>query len=121
METIKSILASTTSHPSAEWVYTEARKVIPDISLGTVYRNLKILSGSGEIATVETTHSTLRYDANRNEHTHFVCIECGSVTDIFDDTYNSAELAEKGYKLESKKIVLYGLCPECNKNQNQKN
>ncbi len=79
---IKDILCSTKSHPTADWIYSEARKVLPDISLGTVYRNLQVLLEDGTIQELNYGKGVSRFDGNPCRHYHFVCTECGRVFDL---------------------------------------
>ena len=72
-EAIIRVLMSTTSHPTAEWVYEEVKKEIPNVSLGTVYRNLKLLKERGEILELEQTGHYRRFDGNSANHYHFRC------------------------------------------------
>ena len=70
-EAIKSYLASTTSHPTADTVYMHVRKEFPNISLGTVYRNLNLLTDLGEAVKITTPDGADRFDGNTNPHYHF--------------------------------------------------
>ena len=67
-------LCQTTAHPSAVWIFEELRKDIPDLSLGTVYRNLSVFKEEGLVVSVGTVNGQERYDANTAEHTHFICV-----------------------------------------------
>ena len=80
-DTIKNVVCSTKCHPTADWVYNEVRKLIPNISLGTVYRNLSRLSDNSSIKTIQDGGLT-RYDGNINPHYHLKCDECSNITDI---------------------------------------
>ncbi|MDG1847820.1 MAG: transcriptional repressor, partial [Candidatus Marinimicrobia bacterium] len=79
-EVIKNIVCSTKSHPNAEWVFCEAKKQIENISLGTVYRNLKILENTGKIKSIHDDNQ-VRYDGNTEHHHHLKCSECGVLID----------------------------------------
>src|SRR4030066_1654253 len=81
-EVILGILRGTTSHPTADWVYNEVRKEIPNISLGTVYRNLRLLCQIGEILELVLSGSLSRFDARNDNHYHFRCEKCGQVFDV---------------------------------------
>lgn len=81
-EQILSFIRNTTEHPTAEMVYTEMRKIIPNISLGTVYRNLKFLEEAGKIRKISVQSGLERYDARMDEHAHFICVFCGRVSDL---------------------------------------
>ena len=78
---IQKVVKSTKSHPNADWVYKETRKLIPDVSLGTVYRNLNQLVTNGSINTVQDG-SVTRYDGNIKPHYHLKCDECSEIIDI---------------------------------------
>ena len=87
---ILDILSSSGCHPTAEWIYQEARKVLPDISLGTVYRNLRSLKEEGKIQELNYGKAFSRFDYNPGRHCHFICDICGQVFDcdkLEDCTY----------------------------------
>ncbi|WP_457634645.1 Fur family transcriptional regulator [Persephonella sp.] len=117
---ILEILRSTDIHPTADWIYEKARQVIPNISLGTVYRNLKILKDEGLILELSDGKQS-RFDGRVDQHFHFKCISCNSIYDI-DNTqivtveYN--DLRKEGYQVHSFDVVFSGICPKCNGNQN---
>ena len=112
-EAIINVLRSVKSHPDAEWVYEKVRKKIPNISLGTVYRNLKELSESGAIVTVETEDDSLHFDADTSPHAHFVCKECGRICDLYDCDGFAEALEGKGHRVDCVKTVAYGVCADC--------
>ena len=80
-DTIRNIVKSTKCHPTADWIYSQARKVIPNISLGTVYRNLSHLDQSGVIKAFKDDSIT-RYDGNTKSHHHLKCFKCGGMKDV---------------------------------------
>ncbi len=109
-------IRSTTCHPSAVWIYEELRKDIPDLSLGTVYRNLSVFKDEGLIVSVGTVNGQERYDGNTGEHTHFICLDCGSVLDV--DTELSSALTEavereNDLEVQYRQLTLYGTCSKC--------
>ncbi len=109
-------IRQTTSHPSAVWIFEELRKEIPDLSLGTVYRNLSVFKDEGLVVSVGTVDGQERYDGNIAEHTHFICLDCGAVIDVkaaIDPAL--AESVERDYGLDvcSKQLTLYGKCGKC--------
>ena len=81
-ESIKKFLMTRTDHPTAEMIYENLRKEYPKISLGTVYRNLSLLSDIGEIQTISTGVGPDRFDGNAKPHYHFICKNCGQVMDL---------------------------------------
>ncbi len=116
------ILCATKSHPTAEWIYQEARKVMPNISLGTVYRNLQVLQEDGLIMELKYGKNFSRFDGNAKLHYHFVCENCHAVMDVEDDfakeietkIEESAKRCQNGPVL-SHRLEFYGLCQNCQK------
>ncbi|MCQ2400287.1 MAG: transcriptional repressor, partial [Clostridia bacterium] len=82
-QSIIDLIKRTDVHPSAEWIYNELKPVYPDLSLATVYRNLKELEESGEIVVVDTVKNKERFDGKTFPHTHAVCSKCGKIIDVF--------------------------------------
>ncbi len=80
-ELITEIVYSTNSHPTADWVYGEVKKSVPNISLGTVYRNLKQLNDEGMIRIIYDG-PIARYDWNHDPHDHLKCKKCGNLIDV---------------------------------------
>ena len=112
-EKVLDVVCSTESHPTADWVFHEVRKKIPNISLATVYRNLNLLVQSGEINEV-LCDGQLRFDANRDEHFHFICRSCKGIYDIEKARVNSPDFKlPRGYLVENVKTDFYGVCPNC--------
>ena len=81
-EMIKDFLMTRKDHPTADIVYTNVRQQNPNISLGTVYRNLTLLADIGEISRIRVGDGVDHFDADTSPHYHFVCTECGSVIDL---------------------------------------
>ena len=90
-ETILRIIRKTKSHPAADWVYEQVRKEIPNISLGTVYRNLKSLTKEGQIKELESPGGLNRFDGNEMNHYHFRCEKCGHIFDLDEAVDHSIE------------------------------
>ncbi len=117
-QVILEVLRSTTSHPTAEWVYTEAKKRLPRLSLGTIYRNLRLLAENGGIQELELGTTFSRYDGNPESHVHFLCRDCGRVLDIEDPAppnMNTWVARNNGLKVTSHRLTFYGLCQDCQK------
>jgi Fur family peroxide stress response transcriptional regulator len=113
---ILKVLRGTTAHPTADWVYDEVRKVIPNISKGTVYRNLKILRDTGRIAELNSSGTVSRFEARLDNHYHFRCEKCGRIydLDVPVDTELDRKVAKKtGFKISYHQLEFRGLCPEC--------
>ena len=115
-ETILNILKSTDCHPSAATVYESARQLIPNISLGTVYRNLAELRESGQIISFTPGDGMERFDGNTADHHHFACRLCGSVSDIHlpvDTELNQAAQCFSGNRVDFHRTIFYGVCRHC--------
>jgi Fur family transcriptional regulator, peroxide stress response regulator len=115
-DAILKVVMNTNSHPKADWVYEQVRKEIPNISMGTVYRNLKSLAEAGEILQLEIAGDTRRYDGNTESHIHFRCKKCGCMLDLEEPVDHSIEkkLAKKtGLEITRQRVELVGLCKKC--------
>ena len=81
-ESIKELLQAREDHPTADMVYESVRQIYPNISLGTVYRNLSLLVSIGEIAKISTPEGADRFDARTEPHNHFICTKCRRIMDL---------------------------------------
>lgn len=121
-EAVLEKIRGTVSHPTADWVYEEVRKDIPDISLGTVYRNLAVFKDEGLIISVGVVDGRERFDANTREHAHFICLGCGSVLDIEADIeagLNERVAQANGLDIRFRQLSFYGKCGRCANNGRQ--
>lgn len=120
-DAIKNFLMSRKDHPTAETVYAHVSQEYPNISLGTVYRNLSFLVDNGQAIKVPCNDGSVHFDANIQPHYHFQCTECGSVIDLdFDSAtlekaFNEAAGSHFGGSIEGNVTFFYGKCPECAK------
>lgn len=116
-------LRSTKSHPTADWIYEKVKQEMPNISLGTVYRNLGTLKEIGEVMELNYGSKYSRFDGNPENHYNFVCINCGSVMDIqglpVDEKLNEKVERENGVKVMFHRTEFYGLCKECKKEKQE--
>jgi Fur family peroxide stress response transcriptional regulator len=112
-ELITSIIKGRCDHPTADMIYLSAREKDHNISLGTVYRNLKLLSDEGVIITLETVDKRLHYDGDVSRHSHFICEDCGMIIDLFKPSETPSELKEMGLSVSSEKCIYYGKCINC--------
>ena len=113
-------VCSTKSHPTADWVYDEVRKIIPKVSLGTVYRNLADLKAEGNIIGFTDSSGVEHFDATTLPHLHFQCTECGKVIDVpgvFVNTDANEALNELDTEVSGALFLYFGKCSEC-KNKN---
>lgn len=115
-EAIKDFLMTRNDHPTADVVYSNVRTEFPNISLGTVYRNLTLLADLGEIARLRVGDGVDHFDADTSPHYHFVCSDCGSVIDLEMDSIDSInQTAAKNFdgQIAGHTTYFYGLCPHC--------
>ena len=123
-ESIKANLMSRRDHPTADALDASIREEFPNISLGTVYRNLNLLVETGEILKLTCGNGPDHYDGNAAPHYHFVCRECGQVYDIDLDEMtglNASVQSKAPGKIDSHSILCYGHCYQCmekNKTEN---
>ncbi len=108
------------THPSADEIYEVVRHRLPRISLGTVYRNLEVLSELGEIQKLELSGLLKRFDWNTKKHYHIRCVRCSRVDDapiaplnkLDNELYGATVFEIIGHNLE-----FTGLCPECSRKE----
>ncbi|BCO10087.1 transcriptional repressor [Desulfolithobacter dissulfuricans] len=119
-------LHQSTSHPSAEALYRQLVRLMPTLSLDTVYRTLATFEELGLVKRVETTGNQSRFEARTEQHHHFFCDNCGQLLDFTWPTFDSMplpdELEQMG-QIREKNLVLHGLCSRClaGKNNNKQN
>ena len=105
------------THPTADELYAIVRERLPQISLGTVYRNLELLSEKKEILKLELTGKQKRFDGNICEHYHLRCSNCGRVEDIeieeLSDIEKKLNALVENMKLDGYRLELNGLCEHC--------
>ena len=119
-DAILTCLRETTEHPSAEWVYSQLKQEIPDLSLGTVYRNLSLFKEQGIICSLGTVKGVERFDANTEPHVHYICTGCGKVLDLqhiqVPEDLNQAAATDSGGEVTGCQLTFTGVCGQCAKN-----
>ena len=110
-------LRSTDSHPSAEMVYEMLQAQHPDISLATVYRNLNYFKQQGLVSSIATVKGVERFDANTQDHVHFICENCDAVLDLHQihlpETMDAQIERSSGCRVCGCRLTFTGLCAEC--------
>lgn len=111
---IQNFLINRKDHPTAEVVYTELRRVLPKISLGTVYRNLNSMAEEGDILKLKLDDGLDHFDARTDSHYHFICRCCGGISDIdeADDAITITDSKFRG-RIEGHFTYFYGICEGC--------
>ncbi len=116
-EAILNVIRATDIHPSAEWVYQKLKPDHPDLSLGTVYRNLALFQRQGMIQSVGVVNGQERFDGVTAPHSHFVCRRCGAVMDLhrtkLDVGLDHRVEEEYGLSVERHELIFYGCCQDC--------
>ena len=116
-DAILTCLRQTTVHPSAEWIYAKLKPEIPDLSLGTVYRNLALFKQQGLITSLGTVNGVERFDGNTDPHVHFICSGCDAVIDLpkvqVPETLNSSAEQSVGGTVSSFQLTFTGKCKTC--------
>lgn len=109
-------LVDTTSHPTADEVYRQVKRLYPMISPNTVYYTLGALREAGLVQEVNAWHDRGRYDANVTQHHHLVCLGCRKIQDVMDDALNRLMLtsdSEGGFEIIGHRVEFYGYCASC--------
>lgn len=109
-EAVYNVLASTDTHPDVAWIYSQVRKDIPNISLGTVYRNLGELVASGRAMRIAVENDCERFDAKAYAHPHFACTCCGCVSDVMPEKVHLSCDIQGIIRAD---VMLYGICSKC--------
>jgi len=116
-DAILTCLCQTDEHPSADWIYAKLKPQIPDLSLGTVYRNLSHFKEQGKIASLGTVKGVERFDGNTAPHVHYICGGCGCVLDLPDlavpqELQSAAEHCSGG-SVNGCQLTFTGICSQC--------
>ncbi|MCM1144896.1 MAG: transcriptional repressor [Blautia sp.] len=115
-QVIKDFLMTRKDHPTADTVYMNVRQQLPNISLGTVYRNLTLLADMGEIVRLRVGDGVDHFDADTSKHYHFICSKCGRVMDLKMDTLdNIIDIAGMNFngEIQGHITYFYGVCGDC--------
>ncbi|RMF70037.1 MAG: transcriptional repressor [Calditrichaeota bacterium] len=113
---ILEVLSETTAHPTANWIYERLKPEFPSLSLGTIYRNLRILVDQGKVFELKFGSTFDRYDADTRPHYHFICEVCGRIEDV--ELEHEAELNAKvealtNHRVDYHRLEFYGKCQAC--------
>ena len=123
-ESIKEFVQSRYDHPTADTVYENIRLIYPNISLGTVYRNLSLLADLGELNRITTDGGADRFDGNTAPHNHFICKNCHKVIDLDMEAIDHImDMAAKNFNgtIDSYTTYFHGLCEDCLEEKEKEN
>ena len=114
---LRELLKDRRDHPDAQTVYMEMRKSFPSVSLGTVYRNLMLLTEEHELQSINVGDGRIHFDPNIAPHAHFYCKKCGRVLDLmtYDRTYEliKDQIEDFDGKLDECSLSFKGICADC--------
>ncbi|MGL6115091.1 MAG: Fur family transcriptional regulator [Cetobacterium sp.] len=115
-ELILNYILNSHEHLTADTIYADLKKDNPELSLGTVYRNLTKLTEIGAIKKVSLPNQVDKFDKNLEPHAHFICDECGSITDInipeMDKFLNKIS-KDEDISIRKYDLTLNGTCKKC--------
>ncbi len=115
-ERILELMQGTGSHPTADWIYQKLKVEFPHLSMGTVYRNLNILSEQGLIKKIDFGSTFDRFDANIKPHYHFICEVCGAIKDLeipIDNKLDRKVEETIHMTVKRHRTEFYGICDVC--------
>ena len=116
-DAILSCIRETSCHPTADWIYARLRPEIPDLSLGTVYRNLALFRREGLVQSAGTVDGREHFDGDISPHSHFVCTRCGRFLDVPGVVLPSSLLEETcaatAGSVEGWSLRFTGVCGDC--------
>lgn len=116
-ELILNYVLNSCEHPTADTIYMELKKDNPDLSLGTVYRNLTKLSEVGAIKKISLSGQVDKFDKNLQQHAHLVCDNCGCIIDIYINKIDEIleDVSKEGkINIKNYNISFNGICEKCN-------
>ena len=113
---ILNYLYSTMGHPTADEIYKSLEGTFPNMSVATVYNNLRLFKDAGLVRELTYGDSSSRFDANMMDHYHVICRKCGKITDfdhmpLLEIERKSAEITN--YQVHTHRLEIYGICPDC--------
>ena len=115
-DAILKVVKNTNSHPGAEWIYEQVKKEIPNISMGTIYRNLRLLANNGQIKDLSIPGTQNRFDGRTSNHHHLVCEKCGRIFDLDESLDSDMEdkiFQKTRFKVRVQYLKFIGLCSDC--------
>lgn len=111
---ILKLLRGRTDHPSADQIYSELKADFPTISFATIYSTAQLLAVSGIIQILTIDEKRVHFDPNPSPHAHFLCTECGELTDVSIDADTRERMeALVSFRIDSMQLFMYGVCRSC--------
>jgi len=116
-DAILDLLQSNTSHPGAQWIYDRLKPEFPDLSLGTVYRNINLFKNEGLVNLLGVVNGEERFDGIAISHPHICCKNCGIIADLGDaissNTLSLIPAEIPGFTIDVRKTLFFGSCDKC--------
>ncbi len=115
-EAILRVLRTCNTHPTADWVYDRVREMLPHVSKGTIYRNLRLLRESGEVSEIDLCGTISRFEGRCDPHYHFRCEQCGCVFDLSEPVHEDLDRKveeQTGFSVRRHYMEFHGLCQDC--------
>ncbi len=119
-QAILEFLFSAPSHPTADEIYKALEGKFPNMSVATVYNNLRVFKEVGLVRELTYGDSSSRFDSNTSDHYHVICDECGKIVDFHYPGLDEVETLAAhvtGFTVRNHRMEIYGTCPQCDKNQ----
>jgi Fur family transcriptional regulator, peroxide stress response regulator len=119
---ILNFLMSSMNHPTADEIYKALETTFPNMSVATVYNNLRVFKDAGLVSELTYGDASSRFDANMTQHYHIICRECGQITDFEYPSLYDVEMRaanSTGYQVDSHRMEMYGICPGCAQEKNE--
>jgi Fur family peroxide stress response transcriptional regulator len=113
---ILAYLINTMGHPTADEIYQALSDQFPNMSVATVYNNLRMFKEAGLVQELTYGDASSRFDANVEEHYHIICRQCGKIVDFHYPSLLEVEEAASratGFKVDSHRMEIYGYCTTC--------
>ncbi len=109
------ILEGNHNHPSAEDIFTKIKKTYPTTSFTTVYKTLDVLEKMGEVLKITIDNKRMHYDPNTFTHHHIICLDCGKISDIYEDSISPTlpDKIQNEFVLSRYHVSFYGTCKDC--------
>jgi len=110
------LVLSSREHPTAQEIYRDVKRVHPTVSLATVYKTLQVLKELRLIQELPLPQSEARFDSNVSPHLNAVCLQCGNVSDVKDQSLSnvvSRAASKTKFKVTGQRFDLYGVCDKC--------
>lgn len=117
---ILEFLIETETHPTADDIYKELVDDFPNMSVATVYNNLRLLTRMDLVNELKYGDTSSRFDFSAHHHYHAICSVCGKISDIQYPGLDDVEMVARtltGYDVSSHRLEIYGICPECQARQ----